>query len=491
MKSIVILLDTLTRQNLSMYNQESSLKTPNISRLAEKSVIFDNHWAGSLPCMPARRDLMTGRLDFLQRGWGGIEPFDITLTQELKRNSIFSHIVTDHYHYFSTGGENYCQSFGSWDLHRGQEGDPWVSRVNTPELPEKYLGRVQEQYEKNRSQFKNEEDYPGPRTMQAACEWLKNNEDADDYFLMVEAFDPHEPFDCPDHYLDMYDDNYDGPRFDWPKYGEVTEQPEEMNHLKKRYAGTLTMIDHWLGKLLDEMDRQNLWEDTMVIFTTDHGFLLGEHDYAGKNFMHAFNEVSHLPLMIHVPGLAEGEKRVSALTQNIDIMPTIMDYFGLQPPSVVQGESLLELIQEKKEVIRSEAIYGVFGMTVNITDGKYTYLKSSASEDNYPCNVYTAMPTSFRTFHGTNAPEQIETGRFLNHTNYPVFKIPVSEKGVPFKLAMHVQKSLLFNIEEDYYQQEPITDESLIEHYNQRLVSNMKQFDAPTEQFIRLGLTHT
>ncbi|WP_042225404.1 sulfatase [Oceanobacillus manasiensis] len=490
MKTVVILLDTLNRHRLNVYNQNSQLHTPNISRLAEKSVIFDNHWAGSLPCMPARRDLMTGRLDFLERGWGGIEPFDVTLPEELRKNNIFSHIVTDHYHYFSTGGENYCQAFGSWDLHRGQEGDPWVSRIKSPDLPEEYLGRVQEQYEKNRSKFKEEADYPGPRTMEAACQWLKDNEGADDYFLMVEAFDPHEPFDCPTHYLDLYNDEYDGPRFEWPKYGKVTEQPEAMAHLQKRYDGNLTMIDHWLGKLLDEMDRQELWEDTMVIFTTDHGFLLGEHNWTGKNFMHAYNEVSHLPLMVHVPGLEDGKKRISAITQNIDLMPTILDYFNLQVPSKVQGNSLLDLIKEEKEQIRDEAIYGVFGMTVNITDGKYTYLRAPVREDNHPCNVYTAIPTSFRHFHGTQSPERIEAGRFLKHTNYPVFKIPFSEEGLPFTLAMHDQESLLYNINDDYLQKYPIEDKELNREYSNRLINAMKRFNAPAEQYVRLGLVN-
>jgi len=486
MKAVVILLDTLNRNMLEAYNQETWVKTPNISRLANKSVVFDNHWAGSLPCMPARRDLFTGRLAFLERGWGGMEPFDVTLQQQLRRGGIFSHMVTDHYHYFATGGENYCQSFDTWDFHRGQEGDPWVSRVQSPPMPETFYGQVRPQYENNRSAFTNEELFPGPRTMKAACHWLEENRNADQFLLMVEAFDPHEPFDCPQRYLDLYQDEYQGPRYDWPAYKKVSEPPEAIDHVRKRYAATLSMIDHWLGKLLDVMDRQKLWDDTMVILTTDHGFLLGEHEWTGKNIMHVYNEIAHLPLMVHVPGMTVPGGRMSAITQNIDIMPTILDYFQLPIPKSVVGCSLLGLLNEEKEAIRSCALYGMFGMTVNITDGKHTYLRAPKRGEQHACFTYTAMPTSFRSFLGANT-EAIEMGRFLSHTDYPVYKIPAGQQWGSLNILENVQESLLFDLEKDYQQLEPIRDEQLESVYEKKLIEAMSQLHAPEEQYKRLG----
>lgn len=439
--------------------------------------------------MPARRDIFTGRLGFLERGWGGIEPFDVTLPQVLKGNQVFSHIITDHYHYFKTGGENYCQAFHSWDFQRGQESDPWVSRVNPPEnMPESFYGRVEPQYEKNRAAFQSEGDYPGPRTMKSACQWLENNKDADSFFLMVEAFDPHEPFDSPQHYLDLYDDRYTGPRFEWPKYAKVSEPPEAMEHLRKRYAANLTMIDHWLGKLLDTMDANRLWDDTLLIMTTDHGFLLGEHDWTGKNMMHVYNEIAHLPLMIHVPGVVLNGEKISAITQNIDLMPTILDYFGIGIPPTVKGKSLLGLVKGTEHKIRDYALYGMFGMTVNITDGAYTYLRAPVREDNYPCYMYTAMPTIFGAFVGNQFPDRVETGRYLSYTAYPVYRIPVSQPGTPFKIAQHGQRSLLYHIESDYGQMEPVEDEALLQSFKELLIQAMEREQAPEEQYVRLGL---
>ncbi len=107
MKTILVLMDTLNRRMLDIYNPDTVVKTPNLARLAEKSVVFEQHWSGSLPCMPARKDLLTGRMDFLERGWGGLEPFNETFPEILSKHGIYTHIVTDHYHYFATGGENY------------------------------------------------------------------------------------------------------------------------------------------------------------------------------------------------------------------------------------------------------------------------------------------------------------------------------------------------------------------------------------------------
>ncbi|GAA0135096.1 sulfatase [Paenibacillus sp. YSY-4.3] len=486
MKTIMVLLDTLNRRSLPAYGGEAS--TPNIDRAAEKSVVFGQHWSGSLPCMPARRDLLTGRASFLEKGWGGIEPFDRTLPEVLREAGIFSHIITDHYHYFSRGGENYCQAFTTWDFHRGQEGDPWHSVIAEPPRPEKYYGRTEDQYEHNRSRFEKEEDYPGPRTLSAACDWLERNKDEDNYFLWVEAFDPHEPFDCPQHYLEQYKDAYNGPRFDWPIYGDADVPEDALRHLNARYAANLTMIDHWFGKLLDTMDRLHLWEDTLFIFTTDHGFLLGEHELLGKNQMHVYNELAHIPLMIRPPGGQGEAMRVNALSQNIDLMPTILDYMGVQVPEDVKGYSLRGLLEGQEDQVREAAIYGYHGMAVNVTDGRHTYMRSPKSVDNHPCNIYTAMPTTFRSFLGGGQEKEIECGRYLERTDYPLFKIPLTAEGKPYTGNRRVMQSQLFSLEEDYAQQHLLQDEAVEERMIDLLRTEMERVDAPEEQYIRLGL---
>jgi len=98
MRAILVFFDTLNRHFLPPYDN-NWVHAPNFKRLAEKTVIFDNHYAGSLPCMPARRELHTGRYNFLHRSWGPIEPFDDSMPEILKNKGVYTHLVSDHYHY--------------------------------------------------------------------------------------------------------------------------------------------------------------------------------------------------------------------------------------------------------------------------------------------------------------------------------------------------------------------------------------------------------
>ena len=121
MKAVFILLDSLNRNALKSYSEKSSISTPNFKRFEERCVTFDNHYVGSLPCIPARRDIHTGRINFLHRSWGPLEPFDDSFPEILKNNEIYSHIITDHHHYFADGGATYHQRYSSWELVREHE----------------------------------------------------------------------------------------------------------------------------------------------------------------------------------------------------------------------------------------------------------------------------------------------------------------------------------------------------------------------------------
>ena len=491
MKTILVLMDSLNRNMLKAYQPDTWVQTPNIDRFARQSIVFDNHWIGSAPCMPARRDLFTGRLNFLERNWGPIEAFDITLQEKLRAKGVFTHMVTDHTHYFETGGENYCQLFDSWDVIRGQEYDAWVSRVKKAEVPVEYYGKVSFQYEQNRSMFQTEADFPSPKTFASACRWLEDNQGADDYFLMVEAFDPHEPFDCTKEYLDLYQDDYQGPRYEWSGYSEVNEPPEATQHLRKQYAGTLTMTDRWFGKLLDTLEKTQMMEDSLVILTTDHGHLLGEHGFTGKNIMHAYNELAHLPLMVHLPGSKRAGERIGALTQNIDFMPTLLDYYQAEIPGSVRGHSLRGILEGTEDKVRDQALFGWHGKAVNVTDGRYTYFRAPASEDNTPCFNYCSMPVTLWNFMGRESHENMEMGRFLKHTRYPVYKIPAGAKGgknTGLGGTRYIRDTLLFDIEKDYSQSSPLQEAAIEKAMIDRLVFAMKEADSPDEQYVRLGL---
>ncbi|SVB37496.1 uncharacterized protein METZ01_LOCUS190350, partial [marine metagenome] len=127
-RCVVVMYDTLCRHFLPGYGNEW-VNAPNFERLAKRSVQFDNFYVGSMPCMPARREMHTGRYNFLHRSWGPLEPFDDSMPAILHSNAIHSHKVTDHQHYWEDGGATYHQRYTTFDLVRGQEGDKWIGDV--------------------------------------------------------------------------------------------------------------------------------------------------------------------------------------------------------------------------------------------------------------------------------------------------------------------------------------------------------------------------
>ena len=137
------------------------------------------------------------------------------------------------------------------------------------------------------------------------------------------------------------------------------------------------MCDKNLGMILDLMDKHNMWEDTMLIVGTDHGFLLGEHGWWGKNLMPYYNEIANTPLFIWDPRSKKKNERRNAIVQMIDWAPTLLDYFDVAIPETMKGKSLKETI-ETDVPVRKECIYGVHGGHVNMYDGNYTYMRAPA-----------------------------------------------------------------------------------------------------------------
>ena len=488
MKCVFIVLDTVRRDFLSAYGNDW-VHTPSLDRLAERGVVFDNHWVGSLPCMPARREFMTGRYNFIYRGWGPIEPYDDTLPGELRKHDVFTHLLTDHYHYFELGGENYHTAFNTWDFFRGQENDWWASHVDRMALPD-HLGQLTQQSFGNRKLQQREEDFSGPKTAQSAIEWLKTNQATDDWFLQVEIFDPHAPFYCTEEYRAMYQDDYDGPFYDWPSYDEVHESPEAIAHIRKCYAGLLTMTDHWVGRIFDTLDDLGIWDDTLVVFTTDHGTMLAEHDFWMKNIMPLYNEIVRIPLIASFPGNNGAGTRTAALTQTIDLMPTFLDYFDVPPPPHVQGCSLRGV--PDGETTRGDGIFGYFGMAMNVTDGRYVYMRNPVNEDAGPLYAYTAMPTGgLNRWYPREVYDRVETGRYFGHTyNLPLYKIPTVGK-VPRHHpdeASYAGRNQLFDIREDPRQQRPLSDPVLEARFAARIAHHLNACEAMPEQFTRLGI---
>lgn len=486
MKAIMLMFDTLNRNWLPPYGCDW-VHAPHFARLAERSVTFDGYYVGSMPCMPARRDLHTGRYNFLHRSWGPLEPFDDSLPELLKECGVYTHLVTDHQHYWEDGGGTYHTRYNSFELIRGQEGDPWKGHVRNPTHPE-MIGRLKDdplvrQDWVNRSYIRNEEDFPQAVTFGKGLEFIRTNRDEDRWFLQLETFDPHEPFVAPEKYRQLYPHEYDGPFFDWPPYAQVTETKEQVAHLRYEYAALLSMCDAYLGKLLDLMDELDLWKDTMLIVNTDHGYLLGEHDEWAKCVQPFYEEVAHAPLFIWDPRSGVRGERRKGLVQMIDMAPTLLHYFGADIPPDMLGKPLDRFIADG-EPVRDAALFGIHGGHVNITDGRYVYMRGPVRPDNSPLFNYTLMPTHMRSRFSPRELQPIELSAPWTFTKgVPLLKIPGTGA-----TECRIADTMLFDVLNDPEQLKPYRDEETERRLTARMIELMRQAEAPQEQYERLGL---
>jgi arylsulfatase A-like enzyme len=484
MRTLLVTFDSLNRHFLPPFGCDW-VHAPNFRRLAEKTVTFENCYVGSMPCMPARREMHTGRYDFMHRGWGPLEPFDDSMPEILKTRGIHSHLTSDHYHYWEDGGANYHNRYTTWEFFRGQEGDSWKGdiEIEIPETVAPREGRWWEQEWVNRKHTPTEKEHCQNRTFDAGLEFMRTNRNSDSWFLHIETFDPHEPYFTHQKFKDLYPHNYNGPQFDWPPYGRLTETPEQVEHIRYEYAALLSMCDENLGRVLDLMDERNLWEDTLLIVNTDHGFLLGEKGQWAKCIQPFYNEIARIPLFIWDPRVKRAGERRKALVQTIDLAPTILDYFGIPPTPHMQGAPLLETL-ESDSTVRDYALYGMHGAQVNITDGRTVYMRAPVEPDSADLYHYTLMPGNM------NDRERIEV---LQKTE---FVEPFSfSKGCPLiryprkpRWDCYEYGNLLFDLESDPHQEKPLSDPELEAKMVEALRVKMRECEAPEEQYKRLGL---
>lgn len=515
----VVLLDSLNRHLLGSYGS-AEFETPNLDRFAaEHATRFTNHVTGSLPCMPARHDILCGALDFLWKPWGSIEVWEAPITRVLHEHGVTSHLSTDHPHLFETGGENYHTDFDAWSYVRGHEGDLWRTHedptwVGAPAMPARRAGwHLNKQYgltmpdrgyDRSRTFFRAEEDYPGPRTMLDAARFLTEAAPHHErWFCFVDEFDPHEPFDTPPPWAGRYfDEPWDEDWIIWPPYvhGGVTDgviTGAEARHIRANYGAKLSMIDHWFGRILDAFDAGGLWGDTALVICTDHGHYLGDvregKDLWGKPGVPQFEPLGHTPLLVHWPG-RDGGGTCDALTTNVDLFSTIADVFGATVAHRTHGRSMVPLLTGEATEIREWAIGGVWGNWVQVTDGTRKYARS-ATGSNFPLSVWSnrwsTMPLHFPGITAMPPPDRRAWLDTMPGSEVPVLRQPFAP-GDALPIWAFGEQSVgrhhLYDISVDPDEVENRVGEASEREMLDLLRTALDDVDAPAEQLERLGI---
>ena len=493
--AIVVLLDSLNRHMLGSYGSRE-FATPHLDRFAQRALRFEKHYAGALPCIPARHDILCGALDFLWKPWGSIEIWEQSIASALREADVTTMLISDHPHLFETGGENFHTGFSAWAYERGGESDPWKTRPDPSWVGAPLMGRGWTPYDNSRGYFREEQDFPGPRTMAAAAQWLDDNAGQHDRFMLfIDEFDPHEPFDAPGRYMRLYDETWDGPHLIWPPYVKGALERGVLDDRQARqvracYGAKLTMIDAWVGRLLDAIDRNDLWADTAVIVCTDHGHYLGEKDIWGKPGVPVYEPLGHIPLMIAWPGVEPG--RSQALTTSVDIHATLVELFGAKVPHRTHGVSLLPFLAGRATHIRDHVLAGVWGREVHLIDAEWKYARAPQSE-NEPLsmwsNRWSTMPIAHNPQVRLPLPDDRARLDRMPGSNVPVIRQPFRAGDMlPFWAYGNFSGNHLYNLRDDPGEDENRAGEARERDLAGRLRDALLALEAPDDQLVRLGL---
>ncbi|HID22587.1 MAG TPA: hypothetical protein EYP14_09315, partial [Planctomycetaceae bacterium] len=266
MRVIYVIADTLRRDHLSVYGDApwGRIHTPNVARFASQAAVFDHAYIGSFPTGPNRRDTALGRTNkgLAMNQWVALGDEEITFPKYLAEKGIPSMLITDTQNTV-TRAPFLQRDFTAWAVNRGQEGDRcWLDAEVPYELPAplrliRYNAERWQQILTNRAHRRVETDWFAPGTYSMAIDWLQSNYKRKDFFLWIDTFDPHEPWDPPQHYIDRYDPGYKGRIIEAPPGGfrrKMGITNRELKQMRARYAGEVTMVDAWFGQMLATLE---------------------------------------------------------------------------------------------------------------------------------------------------------------------------------------------------------------------------------------------
>jgi arylsulfatase A-like enzyme len=311
-----------------------------------------------------------------------VEASHSTLAETLCQNGVLTGMVADLYHLFKPT-MNFTCGFASYDYIRGQEND----RVRTgplsqielqPHLPpglkdtSRLGGLVQ--YLLNTMDRQSEEDYFAPQVFRSAARWLDNNAAQKPFYLQIESFTPHEYWDPPKHFADAYFTNPGGVDYFYPQlFAKHKFSEADIKRTKALYYGYCTFVDKWIGYFLEKLDEHKLWDNTVVVFTSDHGTELMDHGQFGKSAQHLHPYNTRLNMIVRHPEKSTHGKTVDAFVQNIDLAPTVCNWMNVKSTEPYDGVDMMPLMEGQRVKTRDHVI-GAFAHCAYVRDNDYNYI---------------------------------------------------------------------------------------------------------------------
>ncbi len=370
---IVVMADTLRTAYVGCYGNER-IRTPNIDAFAKRSALFTRVYPESLPTIPVRRAVFTGRRAYpfhdyrpvpwdivYLPGWQPMDRGEDTVAENLANAGYHTGLVTDSVPYFAPG-LNFQRGFWQWNYVRGMQQDRWASvhTVDDRDLEGYWwpggdppLHSNLRYHVANTRGRLHERDSSTAQVFQWAIDFVEDNRRAEPFYLYVDSFAPHEPWEAPRRYYEMYaDPDYDGPTVVHPQYRPMGEQgltEAMLADMIAHYSGLVSLVDAWFGRLMDTVERLDLLENTLIAFTSDHGTNFADNPgrVVGKPHYSLWPGVMDLPLIVHLPAGASANITIAELAYNVDLSATLYDLAGIDNHQPIDGRSLLPLLLEE------------------------------------------------------------------------------------------------------------------------------------------------
>jgi arylsulfatase A-like enzyme len=359
MKNIILIISDTFRYDNLFDRAAMPVRTPNLDAFSERAVSIEHMLVSSFPTIPHRTDLTSGRV-----GWPWYPWQDSLVSTKNHSGNVLGEagyvrqLICDCPH---LAPSNIDASFDACTVVRGQEGDIPLTRMNV--MPPKktrhdcyFRGKNLPDIARwtNGMWYRETDCFP-PRTATLAAEWLEDNYKFNPFYLWVDFFDPHEPWDPPEYMVKRYDPGYKGTPMIHPNYGKASDMTKaELRNLRAHYCAEAELVDRWIGRIFQKLDDLQLWKNSVVMFTADHGMSLGEHNRTGKSNINRhddrnwplYPEIARIPFMVAAPGL-KGGRSIDAIMQPQDILPTVLDLAGVKkrPPEPMHGISFASLLK--------------------------------------------------------------------------------------------------------------------------------------------------
>jgi arylsulfatase A-like enzyme len=381
MNVVVIIVDSVRADHVGIYGGHR-VKTPNLDRLARQSLRFTRARPEAFPTVPARRAIMSGKRAFPFRdwhptpglpknpGWENIPKGRPIWTDLLRKAGWRTGYVTDNPWILNVAWDEFRSRFDRPIVVKGQtpyRGTP-SGKVSARSLRRHLLpaqrhtseaGRVREWLAANFGR-KSEEDFLPARVFKAAMRWLDLEAGRGPFALVVDSFDPHEPWDPPASYARRQGGgSYHGVKPIQP-FGAPGQRMRDaqlpraaLRPIQNLYEAELALVDKWLGRFLDKLDGLGLRDNTLVVLLSDHGVLLGERGWVGKHSSQIHREIYRVPYLIRDPRGRKAGRKSSYFASTHDVGPTVLSYLGVSVPDGMDGHDLSPLLAGRQPRKRS------------------------------------------------------------------------------------------------------------------------------------------